>query len=90
MTRKRVIQNANDLIDAQVGREGAGWYCKILFMHFHSCCGVAEFLRQYFCNNPILLLPYLGYIGDIIVSSMTSPGMNAILANHVPDSDGTF
>ena len=43
--------------------------------------------RPYFRNNPILLLPFLDYTDDIVVSSGTCPGMNAVCAKHVLDSD---
>ena len=38
----------NDLIDAWVGREGAGRLCKILLMYSHSFFDVAEFVDTMF------------------------------------------
>ena len=39
----------SDLIDAWVGREGAGRLCKIVFVHFHRCSAqqqLQEFMRM--------------------------------------------
>jgi len=41
-------ESHNHLIDAWVGRKGAGRMRKILFMHFHNCCGVAQLFETIF------------------------------------------
>ena len=58
----------SELINACVGREGAGRLCKILLMHSHSCFGVAEFVQYHIYDLCLFSYPDVCFsvpVGDV-------------------------